>query len=275
MTVATNKAMTRPELAFRLAVFVCIGCALPAAVSGGRDEPPLDDPDAGVSVAALRSPESQGSAILELLREAGGAALARKEAFREAAGRLERTAPAETEELLAALGALQVAAPDDFPVFLALFAVAGAEEKVTDAEKEVWRAALPAAIKEAEGATAAVRTADTQLKEALAAVAAAARTSVGMRTALADAEELVDAVETAKTEAKMAALRVAILAFYRKGVVGEILSKYAGAVAAKAPAKYADFLAAVEAADTAAPDAWADFVRVFALFVLAPTEAWR
>lgn len=62
--------MTRPDLALLVAVFVCVACALPAAMSGWNEVPRLDDPDASGSAAVQRSLESAGSAILELLREA-------------------------------------------------------------------------------------------------------------------------------------------------------------------------------------------------------------
>ena len=263
--------MTHSALASRLAVFACAGCVLPAAMSGCGDVPPLDDPDAGISVGERRSPIPRESAILELLREAGGPELARTEAFQDAAARMERAAPGETAAFLAAVGALQVSAPDELRWFLQLFLVATA----ADAEQDAMRTAFEALMAESEKAQERAKEAADKANAATAAIAEAYPSEAGMRTALEDAEQWGEAAEAAAEEALAAGVKAMIVALVLEGQADEALATYARRIATKAPSDYAAFLAAVEAAQAAAPDAWTEFLRVGALFVLAPTGAWR
>lgn len=266
--------MARSLSAFRVVAFTYVGCAIWVLVSCGGEMRALEDPAASKSGSIVPSPESQGSAVLEVLREAGGPGLTQTEALRDAWGRLQRAAPAESAAFGAAFGALQVAAPDGFPDFLRLFLVAAAEEWMTDEEKDAIEAASPALMASVEEATAAVKAAVERRNAAFAAIAASP-TGAGMRTALVEAEEAQQAVEAATAEGLAASGRLAMVAVVIADALEEMLSKYAGEVATEAPTEYATFVAAVEQAEAADPDAWEEFVRVGALFVLAPTEAWR
>ena len=234
-----------PNLALRLAVFVCVGGVCPVAMAGCDGVAALDDPHASRSVAPLRSPESQGSAILELLREAGGPEVARTMAIRDAADRMERAAPAEWAEFLVATEAFRVAAPLKWAFFVRLFLSAAREAPITDAEQDAMRAALDElhAEMDAEEIAAAQRWADAGRE------AAANGIAVGFQ-----------------------ALMVSLVL---EGQADEALARYARTVGTEYPAEYAKFLTAVEAVESAAPDAWAEFVKVGALAVWAPSEAWR
>ena len=234
----------------------------------------LEDPEARKS-SAPGSAESQGSAVLELLREAGGPALAQTEAFRGAWGRMERAARAESAAFSAAFRALQRAAPDEFLLFLAFFTVAAAEEQATGAEKEAWLAALPEVSGELEEANAAILAAGEEADAGLATIAASS-TEAEIWTAVAEVEEAKEALEAARADGVATAVRAGILVvLHQRGLLEEMLSKHAEAVAIQAPTEYADFLVAIEAAESAAPDEYAEFVKMIALFFLAPTEAWR
>ena len=175
---SADAAMTRPDFVCRLAVLVCVGCVLPAVMSGCGEAAPLDDSDASMAVAAPRSPESRGSAILELLRDAGGPELARTAALRDAAERMEREAPTEWVAFLMAAEAFRDAAPVvDWTLFLWLFMTAAAEAPITEAEHEAMNAAyeeLKAEMDQAEFATKnAVERSNAAAEEARVALQAA------------------------------------------------------------------------------------------------------
>lgn len=300
--------MTRPDLVFRLAILVCVGCVLPAVMSGCGEAAPLDDSDASMAVAAPRSPESRGSAILELLRDAGGPELARTAALRDAAERMEREAPTEWGAFLMAAEGFSDAAPVvDWTFFLWLFMTAAAEAPITEAEHEAMNAAyeeLKAEMDKAEFATknaversnAAAEEARVALQAALEVASEAGLTGVpkerwaeegGRMGGVAqrrveEAERWVEEATRWSEEGNQAAARGMAVAVRRlmvalvlEGKPDEALAIRAQTMATEYPSEYAAFVAAVEAVEAKAPDAWAEFVRVGALAILAPTEAWR
>ena len=266
--------MTCPRLTFRLAVLVCAGCALPAAMAGCGDAPPLDDPDAGTSALASGSAESRTSAIVELLRDAGGPEVARTMALQDATARMERAAPVEWAVFLLAAEAFQVAAPLEWRLFLWLFLSAAREAPASDTEQEAMRTAFDELQAEMRAATERARDAEGRSKAAVA-VIAEVRTEAEMRAALAVAERWEEEAKAEAAKGAAIGIKALMVALVMEGKADEALARYARTVGTEYPDEYAAFLSTVEAVEVAAPDAWAEFVKVGALVVMAPTEAWR